>query len=214
MTKFRKWALGVAGAILIVVGLFSCDNDEVNNPQREETQTTMTTTSIENDSIPLRDDGFPIGFMEGDTPEFIINPTDLLNEILVQGTDIFVEVESVEINGEYLTVIGKDAEDLSALAFQAELIFDDNGFIYFPDPDIVPIEVFATHKCDGQNCTGCSFKEDENEKIIGCNCAGKGDSSQPGGYCNHSSTEMTGWDKAKVIIDAVATAVKVIVPFL
>lgn len=202
----------MAGAALITVGLFSCSNEETNSPQQENTEQNLRFNNTVNSSIPPREDGIPVGIITEDgTATFAYNPTDVINGILAQANPIFVEIESIGINDTHLTIIGKDGDDFSLLGFQAELI-NDGGFLYYPEPDIAPITVFATHSCAGVNCTGCSFNENNKGSIIGCNCSGKGDDNQPGGYCNHSTTQATGADKTKQISEIVANIMKALSP--
>lgn len=203
--------LGVAEAALFTVGLFSCSNEETNNPQQENAEQSLSSKNTVTNSIPPREDGIPIGIITEDgTVNFAYNPTDVINGILAQANPIFIEIESIEIDDTYLTIIGKDEVDFSLLAFQAELI-NDGEFLYYPDPDIAPITVFSTDTCAGVNCTSCSvIKLDK--KVNGCNCGGKGDPDQPGGYCNHSTTEVSGGEKAKQISEIIANIIKVLSP--
>src|SRR5690554_3474136 len=125
MLKIKHLVLGVAGAALITVGLFSCSNEETNNSQHENTEQNFGTqnTITSSSSIPPREDGIPVGIITGgDTANFAYNPTDVINGILTQADPVFIEIESIEIDDTYLTIIGKDGDDFSLLAFQAELI--------------------------------------------------------------------------------------------
>ncbi len=181
MKKIKQIALGVLGAGLLITGLFACSSEENTNIVEED----IKSINQQNKGI----DDFKVGKINSDsTVEFTIDVELLKSEILKY--DIVAEIENVEINNTYLTVIGKDIEDFSLVYFQAKLIKDGNS-LYFPNPENSDLmTTFNSNTCAGSNCTGCSFQKDDKGKITGCNCSGTGDpSGGKVGYCNHTVTD-------------------------
>ena len=189
------------GATLVTAGIFSCSNDEVNKSPLENTE--------QKSNLQHKDDGpIEIGKITGreDDAEFTIDIEKFKTEILKY--DLLAEIESVEIDATYLTIIGKDKEDFSLISFQAELL-KDGAVLYFPNIENVPIETFSTHTCRGNNCSSCAFIKDAKNKITGCECkTGRG-------QCNHtiSEGEDTLIDKIKKWVDMVIKAFKIVKSF-
>lgn len=187
MKKIKHFALGIISAILVTAGLYSCNNEEVNNPQQENTE--------QNPNLQSRSDGdVLIAYDDEGTINLLFDKNDF--EASLTSEEIFAEVENIEIEEDILTIIGKKSGDFSLIAFQAELIRDGNN-LYFPDPEIpeLPITTFATHECNGSGCSSCSFvyeikSNGKNGKIIGCDC-------NDTGSCDHKITDKDQADKNK-----------------
>lgn len=130
----------------------------------------------------------------------MFNKEQLEIDLVQEG--VFAEVESIEIGKNRLTVIGKDTNDFSLMAFQGELIKEGNE-LYFPNPNNpeLPNTTFAKHSCVGASCSSCSFLRSGNggifSKITGCQC-------ESGGTCNHT---VSAQDPLDTVIDI---AVKVL----
>jgi len=206
----KKLFFSVLASIALTFSFLSCSNDESTQSSQDQ-QNQTSAFSVGNETGDLL-----IGkVINGTDAEFTIDVREFETEFLKHG--IFAEIESVEIGDEYLTIIGKDINDYSLLAFQAELIRDASDNLYYPDVESASNTTFATHKCDGVNCTGCEYKRKDDKKrgkIIGCNCSGGAGSSGSDSYCNHSTSKGDTVDDAKKIADLVATVIKVITAFL
>ncbi|MDQ8015306.1 MAG: hypothetical protein REI96_22860 [Flavobacterium nitrogenifigens] len=179
--KIKIFAFSILCAALVTVGLYACSNDEANKPHQENIE------QISN--LQNKEDGsFEIGTVDKNgIPQFSIDKEKFASEILKD--DLLAEIESIEIDDTYLTIIGKDKKDFSLVYFQAKLT-KDGSTLYFPNPENSDLmTTFNTNTCAGSNCTGCTFKKQDG-KIVGCDCSGTGDSSgDKVGYCNHSVTD-------------------------
>lgn len=88
MMKIKYLVLGVAGAALITVGLFSCSNEETNNSQHEESQTMTSKSSVfEREAIAT---------IVGSTAVPLYDETTLTTALLAE--DVFAEVESIDLD--------------------------------------------------------------------------------------------------------------------
>lgn len=117
-------------------------------------------------------------------------------EINLKLKDFFSEIESIKIDygvdnilnkkEAYLTIIGKDPNDFTALAFQAELFVIDDD-LYIGNPNTQP-QTFAKHSCKGTNCRSCLFKRAGflNLKVVGCLPCTKPNNTDKESACDHS----------------------------
>lgn len=108
MNIFKKIVLGAAGAALITVGLFSCSNEENQNPQQQEFKTTSHyDDDFERAAIAVLDEGEAVP---------LYDEVSLGMALVSEG--IFAEVESIDLDYYYnseenqeealLTIIGKE----------------------------------------------------------------------------------------------------------
>lgn len=171
MKRLKQIALGVLGAGLLITGLFACSNDESNNPKQEneEQKSILQSKSLSN---------IKIGEIVNGEVRPLFKSEDFKTEFLK--SNLLAEVEDVELNENYLTIIGKDKNDFSLVAIQVELTKDGSD-LFFPSIE-PPMQVLETHKCAGSNCSKCSFIRDKNDKIQGCKCG----ENVKGKSCNHS----------------------------
>lgn len=201
MKKLKLFALGILSVAFLVVGLYACSNDETNNSQQENTEQKSNLQSREEGNTKI---GKITNHESGDAV-FTIDTERFKNTILEY--DLVAEIESIEIDDTYLTIIGKDTEDFSLIAFQAKLIKDGN-YLYFPDPETpeLPITTFATHECDGNGCSSCSFVYEikpngKKGKITGCDC-------NDTGSCDHKVTDKDQSDKNKETFKSILEILK------
>lgn len=199
----------LVGIALIVLSVSSCINDEeVVIKQQNESQGNQTQSL----SVNSERDSLRIGTItkEGNVV-FTIDINELENKFLDEAGEFFEEIESIEIEETYLTIIGKDIRDYSLLAFQAELTKDGSD-LYFPDVESASNTTFATNTCSGVNCTGCSFTRTKGNKgkITGCNCSGGAGDGNQASYCNHSTSQPDTIDQAKKIADILTSIIKLI----
>lgn len=126
---------------------------------------------------------------------------------------MFAEIESVEINENYLTIIGKDVDSFNLVAFQAKFTKIGSD-VLLPNAEYSPL--FAqTHECEGAPCSSCAFTF-AGTQIVGCKC---GDNSNGTG-CNHKiiddgngSSDIT--DKLKTKIwDTLLKVAEIIAKFI
>lgn len=200
MKKLKQLVLGMLSATFLTVGLFACSNDEVNNMQNETTDiTTELKTKTGSDVLIAQDQS------GSTTPVFLFDSNLMKRDLVSQG--IFAEVESIEIGENLLTIIGKNINTFDLVAFQVELVKIGDKY-YFPNPDNpnLPITTFASHECNGVDCSSCAFEYalkpngKPSGKIIGCKC-------NVVGICNHKITDKDQSDKnketAKTFIDII-----------
>jgi len=174
MKNFKKITLGVLGAALLALGLYSCNNDESKDLNSQNTESM-------NSSAQARPTGGYFKFGEIVNGKFVslVDLNAIKSEMLTIG--VFAEIESVEINENYLTIIGKDVDSFNLIAFQAKFTKIGSD-VLLPNAAYSPL--FAeTHSCAGNGCSSCAFIKDENGKTIGCDC------KAGGGTCNHSVTD-------------------------
>lgn len=193
MKKIKIFAFSILCAALVTVGLYACSNDEANKPHEENIEQTSNLQNKE-------DGSFEIGTVDKNgIPQFSIDKEKFAIEILKD--DLLAEIESIEIDDTYLTIIGKDKKDFSLVAFQAKLI-NDGSTLYFPNPNTSDLTTFSADTCAGTNCSSCAFTRKNGDKgaITGCNCGSKIDPEKPGG-CNHTTTSDSLSDKVKKWVD-------------
>lgn len=187
MKKFKNFGLGIVGATLLIVGLVSCTNDESNktieNGAKDESIFKSKTSS-----------NLLIANYSDHKISLLFDKNDLEASLISEG--IFAEVESIEIEEGFLTIIGKDIDSFKLQAFQVELIKTENEY-YYPNPEDtnLPVTTFATHECDGDKCSSCSFlyatkPNGKRGNIIGCDC-------NDTGSCDHKMIDKDKSDKNK-----------------
>lgn len=126
--------------------MFSCNNDENNNAQKD-------TPELQNKLLQNIDS--PIGTIDNGVVIPSFNIADFKAELLQ--LDFFAEIESIEFDQNFLTVIGKDKNDFSLVAWQFRLRTVGNQ-IFFP-PTEFPMDVMTVHKCAGASCSSCELLE-------------------------------------------------------
>ncbi|RRA95410.1 hypothetical protein [Paenimyroides viscosum] len=210
MKKFKIFAFSILGAALVTIGLYSCSNEEtLNSNQDDSEQIANLQSRSDGDALIAHIDGANL-VPQIDLYEF---ESELISSL------IFEEIESIEIVSDlnpetneyesYLNIIGKNPVNYSLTAFQTELIKDGN-YLYFPDPETpeLPITTFATHECDGNGCSSCSFvyeikSNGKKGKITGCDC-------NDTGSCDHKVTDKDQADKNKDTAKTVLEILKAI----
>jgi len=112
MKKFKFFALGIIGAGLITAGLFACSNEEITNPQQEnvEQENVLQSKSETNMKIGEIVDGVAQPLF--DTEEF---------KTLFLEHNLLTDIETVEIDKNHLTIIGKDVNNFKVKSFQIKL---------------------------------------------------------------------------------------------
>lgn len=189
MKKIKHYVLGLLVAtVVLLAGLYSCSNEETGLQQKELNTTLLAKPGDDSE-------GTKVAIIEGEEVMPLYDEI-LLKEALVS-EGIFVEIESIDLDygfdpekdkyEAFLTIIGKDKDDFSLVAFQAELIIDGDE-LFIMNPETSPSGLFNTHNCIGQNCRKCAYERSGflGLKIVGCKpCGAVNDSEQPG-YCNHS----------------------------
>lgn len=166
MKKNNYFVFGLVAAMLSV-GLFSCSNDKKSTTQKESSQ-------IQNKLVFNVD--APIGSIENGSATALFSTTDFKMQLLQH--DFFAEVERIELNQKFLTIIGKDKDNFSLVAWQFRLrtIGDQ---LFFPPID-QPNAIMTIHKCEGTACSSCDFIRENTNEIKGCKCE-----SSTSEQCNH-----------------------------
>ena len=174
MKNFKKITLGILGAALLALGLYSCNNDESKDLKTQNTE-------LLNNPVQARLTGGYFKFGEIVNGKFVslVDLNAIKTEMLNEG--LFSEIESVEINENYLTIIGKDVDSFNLVAFQAKFTKIGSD-VLLQNSEYSPL-VAQTHSCAGNGCSSCAFIEDDKGKKIGCEC------KAGGGTCDHSVTD-------------------------
>lgn len=183
---------------VLALGVLACSNDDSGSPQQEvRTQNSIMSTNEGNTKVGEIVEGRVVP---------LFKPADFKREFLKY--DLMAEVESVEINEHFLTIIGKDKRDFSLVSFQIRLE-KVNSDLYFPSSGDA-MQVLTTNKCTGNSCSSCDFTKDKDGKITGCKCGGTG-------TCDHTKTEDdkdNGLDTAEKVISIIADVISVVVLIL
>ncbi len=184
MKKLKQLTLGILSMGLLIAGLLACNNDELNNSSLKNID---ETTNLKN-----REDGnIEIAEIRDGSLFFLIDLNILKTELL--STEVFAEITNIELTENYLTVIGKDVDDFSLVAYETTLNKIDSK-IYFPSL-ADPITTFAEHSCKGNNCSECDFTRFSDGKIKGCECKSF---EWGGGKCDHTKTSTDPVKKNKL----------------
>lgn len=204
MKRLKQFALGILGTAFLSVGLFACSNDETNNLSQDTNglANELKSRIIEDVAIAQEQPG-------QNTLKLLFDSNQMKKDLVDEG--IFAEVESIDVGEGLFTIIGKNTNTYELVAFQVELLKIGDKY-YYPNPNNpdLPNTTFATHKCNGDKCSSCSFVYETKPngkpsgKIIGCNC-------NDSGKCNH---EMTDKDKTDKIIDIAKSISEIIKIFL
>ena len=181
MTKIKHFTLGLLGAVLVTVSLFSCSNDQVNNQQEEFNTTTSAKADEEFDQIAL-------ATVDGSAVTPLYDEVSLRAALVSEGFYDLVESVDVDYNFDsntyeaYFTVIG--SKDGLAIAYQAELIKEGRN-LFITNPIMQP-NFFNKHTCAGSVCSSCDFVKGGWLKITGCTC---NEVAIEGGHCNHTKSK-------------------------
>ena len=202
MRNIKNLAFSVLSAALVTIGLFACSSDETNNKQENSYQNALNIQSKTETDYKIAE------ITTNNEAKFTINIERFKSLLISQ--KMFAEIESIEIDTDYLTIIGKDINDFSLVAFQAKLIKNGNN-LYFPAITNPSPQTFFADTCAGTNCSSCSFIKN-NGKITGCNCGAKIDTDKPGG-CNHTTTQDGVWDKIKKWLDIIKNTLEILKRF-
>ena len=204
MKKIKIFTFSLLAIAFTAIGLYSCSNEETLQSNHESAE------QISN--LQSRSDGSThIGNIENGAAIPLYDKDLLKANLVLNG--LFAEIESIDLDYGYdsennqdiaiLTMIGKNTNDFSLEAFQAELIVDGNILI-LPDPTNpdLPVTTFAKHSCAGAPCNSCAFTRTGflNLKITGCKCNEK----KEGTRCNHG---INGGASTKEIVDTVVDTV-------
>src|SRR5690606_8943878 len=114
MKKIKIFALGIIGATLITTGLYSCSNDEVNNPQQENTE---QNTNLQSKAATTADEGYAYALDFYGTDISLGRSVDLVDPDTSEG----VTVTEVTVYG-----------DTRARGYIVNKI-ENNDFLYFAD---------------------------------------------------------------------------------
>ncbi|WLD24391.1 hypothetical protein NU10_03025 [Flavobacterium dauae] len=116
MKRIKFFALGVIGAALITTGLYSCSNDEVNNPQQESTE---QTSNLQSKPATTEDEGYAYALNFYSTDISLGRSVDLVDPDTSEG----VTVTEVTVYG-----------DTRARGYIVNKV-ENNDFLYFADVD-------------------------------------------------------------------------------
>src|SRR5690606_3609375 len=116
MKKIKIFALGIIGATLITTGLYSCSNEEVNNPQQENTE---QNTNLQSKPATTAGDGYVYALDFYGTDISLGRSVDLVDPDTSEG----VTVTEVTVDG-----------DTRARGYIVNKV-ENNDFLYFLDVD-------------------------------------------------------------------------------
>jgi|SRR5690606_822762 len=151
MKRLKQFALGILGTAFLSVGLFACSNDETNNLSQDTNglANELKSRIIEDIAVAQEQPG-------QNTLKLLFDSNQMKKDLVDEG--IFAEVESIDVGEGLFTIIGKNTNTYELVAFQVELLKIGDKY-YYPTPNNpdLPNTTFATHKCNGDKCSSCSF---------------------------------------------------------